>query len=43
VDCPLDDPKGQDVETVRRIIDEIDGRVRVVIAEIAPDTRPPAG
>ncbi len=27
-DWPLDDPEGQDLETVRRIVDEVDGRVR---------------
>jgi protein-tyrosine-phosphatase len=27
-DWPVDDPKGEDPETVRRIVDDIDGRVR---------------
>ena len=33
-DWTLDDPAGQDVETVRRIRDEIDGRVRTLIDEL---------
>lgn len=33
-DWTLDDPAGQDVETVRRIRDEIDGRVRKLLAEL---------
>jgi protein-tyrosine-phosphatase len=35
-DWDLDDPAGQDLETVRRIRDEIDGRVRILIAELLP-------
>jgi len=35
-DWPLDDPKGQDLETVRRIVDEIDVRVQGLLARIAP-------
>jgi arsenate reductase len=31
-DWPLEDPKGQDLETVRRIVDEIDERVRELLA-----------
>jgi arsenate reductase (thioredoxin) len=31
-DWPLDDPKGQDVATVRRIVDEIEGRVLALLA-----------
>ena len=30
-DWPVDDPAGQDVETVRRIVDDIDGRVRSLL------------
>jgi arsenate reductase len=30
-DWPLDDPKGQDPETVRGIVDEIDRRVRSLV------------
>lgn len=33
VDWELEDPKGRDVETVRRIVDEIDQRVRALLAE----------
>ena len=33
VDWELDDPKGQDLETVRRIVDEIDTRVRALLVE----------
>ena len=35
-DWQLDDPAGQDVETVRRIRDEIDTRVRVLVSELVP-------
>lgn len=34
VDWELDDPKGQELETVRRIVDEIDRRVRGLLAEL---------
>ena len=33
-DWVLDDPAGQDLETVRRIRDEIDGRVQALIADL---------
>jgi arsenate reductase len=33
-DWALDDPKGQDLATVRRIVDEIDEHVRKLLAEI---------
>ena len=33
-DWALDDPAGQDLETVRRIRDEIDGRVQTLIADL---------
>lgn len=36
-DWPLDDPKGQDDTTVRRIITDIDTRVRALVTELAPD------
>jgi protein-tyrosine-phosphatase len=39
-DWVLDDPAGQNLETVRRIRDEIDGRVQQLIAELLPE--PPA-
>ncbi len=35
-DWVLDDPAGQDLETVRRIRDELDVKVRALIAELAP-------
>jgi len=35
-DWTVDDPAGQDLEAVRRIVDDIDGRVRALLAEIAP-------
>jgi len=37
-DWPVDDPAGQDVETVRRIVDDIDGRVRALLAQL-PEVR----
>ena len=36
LDWKLDDPAGQDVDTVRRIRDEIDERVRALLAELLP-------
>jgi protein-tyrosine-phosphatase len=36
-DWPLDDPKGQDAATVRRIVADVDARVRRLLAELAPD------
>lgn len=33
-DWKLDDPAGQDLETVRRIRDEIDARVQALVAEL---------
>jgi arsenate reductase (thioredoxin) len=36
-DWPLDDPKGQDEATVRRIVADIDRRVRALLAELVPD------
>ena len=33
-DWTLDDPAGQDLDTVRRIRDEIDGRVQTLITEL---------
>src|SRR5712692_314314 len=35
-DWELDDPAGQDLDAVRRIRDEIDGRVQRLIAELLP-------
>jgi ArsR family transcriptional regulator len=37
VDWPVDDPRGQDDATVRRIIGELDMRVRALLAELVPD------
>lgn len=34
-DWPVQDPAGKDVETVRRIIDEIETRVRLLLSEVA--------
>jgi protein-tyrosine-phosphatase len=41
-DWALDDPAGQDLDTVRRIRDELDRRVRTLIAELLPDDAAPA-
>jgi len=35
-DWQLDDPAGEDIETVRRIRDEIDTRVQKLVAELLP-------
>ena len=35
-DWELDDPAGQDVETVRAIRDDIKGRIEALVSEIAP-------
>jgi arsenate reductase (thioredoxin) len=37
-DWELDDPAGQDLETVRRIRDEIDRRVQTLIGELLPES-----
>ena len=39
-DWQLDDPAGQDLETVRRIRDELDQRVQKLIDELLPDSAP---
>ena len=36
-DWPLEDPKGQDDATVRRIMTDIDTRVRDLVVELVPD------
>jgi hypothetical protein len=36
VDWPVDDPKGQDDETVRRIVADLDARVRDLLGELVP-------
>jgi protein-tyrosine-phosphatase len=41
-DWQLDDPAGQGLPTVRRIRDELDARVRELIAELVPDDAAPA-
>jgi arsenate reductase (thioredoxin) len=41
-DWELDDPKGQDEATVRRIVADIDGRVRRLLVELLPDVELPA-
>jgi arsenate reductase (thioredoxin) len=33
-DWAVDDPAGQDLETVRRIVDDVDGRVRALLTEL---------
>jgi arsenate reductase len=38
-DWTVDDPAGQDLETVRRIVDDIDGRVRALLADLQPTPR----
>jgi protein-tyrosine-phosphatase len=37
VDWPVDDPGGQDEATVRRIIGDLDRRVRELLVELVPD------
>jgi len=41
-DWELDDPAGQDLETVRRIRDELDGRVQKLIGGLFSDGEPAA-
>ncbi|MGN0117016.1 MAG: low molecular weight phosphatase family protein [Streptomyces albidoflavus] len=36
-DWPLEDPKGQDEATVRRVVADIDARVRALVVELVPD------
>ncbi|WP_299053269.1 heat-shock protein HtpX [uncultured Nocardioides sp.] len=40
-DWPLDDPKGRDRDEVRRIVADIDGRVRDLLVELVPDLELP--
>ena len=43
-DWTVDDPKGQSLETVRRIVDDVDGRVRGLLAELGvPAAAAPTG
>jgi protein-tyrosine-phosphatase len=37
VDWPVDDPAGQDPATVRRIVADLDQRVRALLVELVPD------
>jgi arsenate reductase (thioredoxin) len=37
-DWALDDPAGQDLETVRRIRDELDARIRKLVTELVPSS-----
>ena len=37
-DWPVDDPSGQPIEVVRRVRDDIAGRVQALVAELAPDS-----
>ena len=39
LDWELDDPSGQELAAIRRIRDEIDRRVRVLVADLLPTTR----
>ena len=39
-DWPVDDPKGQDLEVVRRIVDDVDARVRALLADLGVPTSP---
>lgn len=41
LDWPLDDPKGQDDASVRRIVADIDARVRDLLVELVPDIELP--
>jgi protein-tyrosine-phosphatase len=41
VDWPVDDPKGQDDATVRRIVADLDARVRDLLGELVPDLELP--
>ena len=41
VDWPVADPGGQDEQTVRGIIADIDGRVRLLLVELVPDIELP--
>jgi arsenate reductase len=41
-DWEVDDPAGQDLETVRRIRDELDQRVKALLGELLPESNAPA-
>ncbi len=36
-DWPFDDPKGQDLDTVRRIVDQVDDRVQDLLRRLGID------
>ena len=36
-DWAVEDPAGQDLDTVRRIRDDLDARIRVLVDELVPD------
>ncbi len=36
-DWPVDDPAGQDLDTVRRIVDDVDQRVRELLGRLVPE------
>jgi len=40
-DWVLEDPAGQDLETVRRIRDDLDARVRALVGELVPEAQSP--
>jgi len=44
-DWPVDDPAGRDIETVRRIVDDIDERVRALLTSlrVSPQSRRTTG
>ena len=42
LDWPTDDPNGQPPEVVRRIVDDIDARVRGLLGELVPGAELPA-
>ena len=37
-DWPVEDPKGQELETVRRIVDDVEARVRRLLADLGVPT-----
>ena len=39
-DWELEDPKGKDLDTVRHIVDDVDARVRVLLADLGVDVPP---
>lgn len=39
-DWPVDDPAGRDIDTVRRIVDDIDGRVRALLTSLPAPSQP---